>query len=65
VGQASRKLYGVPWNTSKLTHQITIDATNLNVIQNSTNNFLVPGLKPLNINGRIINSGPATFKIKF
>ena len=61
-GQISRKLFGVPWNTKKLTHFIDVDVSGLNVLKNSSNNFLVPGANSLNLNGRVMNHGKSVFK---
>jgi len=60
-GQASRRLFGVPWNQSKLTHYVEIDVNGLNVIKNSTNNFLIPNSGSLNIGRRIVNGGTTSF----
>ena len=65
AGQVSRRLYGVPWNTSKLQYYIKIDMTGLNPIQNNPHNFLVPGNNPLPLHGRIVDSGISLFKIRF
>jgi len=64
-GQLSRRLYGVPWNTSKLKHYIKIDVSGLNVVQNNPYNYFIPGEKPLNLHGRIVDSGITVFKSKF
>ena len=65
AGQISRRLYGVPWNTSKVEYFLKIDVSGLNVIQNNSLNFLVSGKNPLNLHGRIIDGGVSVFKIKF
>ena len=65
AGQVSRRLYGVPWNASKLQYYIKIDMKGLNPIQNNPHNFLVPGNNPLPLQGRILDSGVSVFKIKF
>ncbi len=65
AGQISRKLYGVPWNTSKLQYYIKIDMKGLNPIQNNPHNFLVPGNNSLPLHGRILDSGVSVFKINF
>lgn len=64
-GQISRKLYGMPFNISKVKYFIRIDVKGLNVIQNNPCNFLIPGNKSLSLHGRIIDSGVSVFKIKF
>ena len=65
AGQISRKLYGVPWNTSKLQYYIKIDMKGLNLIQNNPHNFLVSGNNSLPLHGRILDSGVSIFKINF
>ena len=65
AGQISRRLYGVPWNTAKVEYFIKIDVSGLNVIQNNSYNFLISGKNPLNLQGRIIESGLSVFKVKF
>ena len=65
AGQLSRRLYGVPWNTSKVEYYIKIDVNGLNVIQNNSYNFLIPGNNSLNLHGRIVDSGISIFRIKF
>ena len=65
VGQMSRQLYGVPWKTRSLEYMFKIDMNGLNVIKNGPHNFFVPNNAPLNIRGRIIDSGITIFKIKF
>jgi hypothetical protein len=37
----------------------------LNVIQNAPHNYLVPGITPLNIQGRVVEGVVTVFKIKF
>lgn len=61
-GQISRCLFGVPWNSKKLSHFIDVDMSGLNVIKNAPHNFLVPGTNSLSLNGRIINHGTSIFK---
>jgi hypothetical protein len=60
--QASRRLFGVPWNSKKMSHFIELDVSGLNVTKNGPYNFLVPGNSSLSIQGIIINHGPAIFK---
>jgi len=57
-------MYGVPWNTSKVEYYFKIDVTGLDVIQNSSYNFLIPGRNSLTLHGRIVDSGISVFKIK-
>ena len=59
---AVRRLFGVPWNSRKLTHFIDVDVSGLNVIKNAPHNFLVPGTKSLPLGGRIVNHGASIFK---
>ncbi len=61
-GQISRRLFGVPWNSKKLTHFIDVDMSGLNVIKNAPHNFLVPGTNSLPLGGRILNHGASIFK---
>lgn len=42
-----------------------VDMNGLNVIQNAPHNYLVPGITPLNIQGRVVGSGVTVFNIKF
>ena len=65
AGQVSRRLYGVPWNTPKVEYFIKINVNGLKVIQNNSYNFLISGNNPLNLHGRIIDSGISIFKVKF
>ena len=65
IGQISRRLYRVPWKTNSLRYIFKIDMDGLNVIKNGPHNFLVPNNTPLNVRGRIIDSGISIFKIKF
>ena len=44
---------------------IKIDVNGLKVIQNNSYNFLISGKNPLNLHGRIIDSGISVFKVKF
>lgn len=61
-GQVSRRLFGVPWNSNKLTNFIDVDLSGLKVIENTSNNFLVPNTASLSLQGRIINHGVSIFK---
>ena len=65
AGQISRRLYGVPWNAPKVEYFLKIDVRGLNVVQNNSYNFLIPGKNPLNLHGRITESGISVFKLKF
>lgn len=56
-GQTSYRLYGVPWNGSRLTHYVKIETSGLNIINNKPFNFLNPSSAPLNLNGRILGGG--------
>ncbi len=57
AGQTSRRLFGVPWNTQKITHFIEIDVQGLNVIKNAPHNYLIPGETNLPLGGKILRSG--------
>ncbi|MFZ1458028.1 MAG: HYD1 signature containing ADP-ribosyltransferase family protein, partial [Saprospiraceae bacterium] len=61
-GQVSRRLFGVPWNGSKVTHFIDINVGGLNTIKNAPFNYLLPGTNSLPIGGRIVNHGVSIFK---
>ena len=61
-GQVSRRLFGVPWNGSKVTHFIDINVGGLNTIKNAPFNYLVPGTNSLPLGGRIVNHGVSIFK---
>ncbi len=65
AGQVSRRLFGVPWCTSKVQYHIRIDLSGLNVINNVPGNYLVPNTTPLNIQNRIIDGGISVFRLKF
>lgn len=60
-GQTSRRLFGVPWNKSKLTHFIEIDAKTLNVVKNAPNNYMVPGTSSLSLEGILKSHGTTGF----
>ena len=49
----------------KVEYFLKIDVNGLNVIQNNSYNFFIPGNNPLNLHGRIIDGGISLFKIKF
>ncbi len=56
-GQISRILFGVPWNTKKVTNYIEVDTSNLNVLKGRDNIFYIPGDTKLDLTNRIINFG--------
>jgi hypothetical protein len=56
--QLSREFLGQPFQGSKYTHYLKIDVSGLNAIQGRPGVFVVPNEVPLNLGGRIINSGP-------
>jgi hypothetical protein len=62
MGQTSYRLYGVPWNSSRLSHFVKIETSGLNVVKNKPFNFLNPTTTPLNLNGRILGGGKSVFK---
>lgn len=62
AGQISRRLFGVPWNTRKLTHFIDVDVSGLNVIKNAQHNYIITGTNSLPLNNRIVNHGTSIFK---
>ncbi|MBL9179293.1 MAG: hypothetical protein JNM65_14620 [Verrucomicrobiaceae bacterium] len=57
MGQASSRLFGVPWNSGKMSHFIEIDVTGLNLVNPRPGTFLLPNNAPLDLTGRIIRSG--------
>ncbi|NML59089.1 DUF6443 domain-containing protein [Chryseobacterium cheonjiense] len=61
-GQASRRLFGVPWNGKKMSHFIELDVSGLNVTKNGPHNFLIPGTGNLSLEGIILNHGQSIFK---
>jgi hypothetical protein len=60
-GQTSYRLYGVPWNGSRLTHYIKLEPSGLNIINNKPFNFLHPSSSPLDLSGRILGGGATGF----
>jgi RHS repeat-associated protein len=56
--QLSREFLGMPFQASRFTHYVEIDVTGLNVVQGRPGVFLIPNEDPLDLTGRIINSGP-------
>lgn len=63
-GQISRRLFGVPWNSSKLSYFIDVDLSGLHFVKNGPGNYLVPNTSNLPLNGRIIDHGKSIFKPK-
>jgi len=57
LAQLSSRLFGVPWNTGKLTHYVAIDVSGLTVLAPRAGTFLVPGNAALDVAGRIVSSG--------
>lgn len=57
MGQVSSQLYGVPWNSGKMSHFVEIDVTGLNIVNPRSGTYLHPNGGPLDISGRIVNSG--------
>lgn len=57
LGQASSKLFGVPWNGNKMSYFIEIDVTGLKLLNPRGGTFLFPNNKPLDLTGRIVRSG--------
>ena len=64
IGQASRRLFGVPWNGRKLGYFIEIDIKGLNIIKTNKHIFLNETDEALDLTGRIINFGPTKWKPK-
>jgi len=61
MGQTSRRLFGVPWNKTYLTHYLEIDVTGLNVVKNAPYNYLIPNSGSLNLGGRVVGGGLTGF----
>lgn len=57
LGQVSSELFGVPWNSRKLSNFVEIDVTGLNVLNPRPGTFLIPNSGSLDLSGRIIRSG--------
>ncbi len=57
LGQLSAAFLRVPWAGRKFTHFIEIDVRGLNVVQGRPGVFVIPNDGPLDLVGRILNSG--------
>ena len=57
AGQTSRALFGVPWNTQKVSNYIEIDVSDLNVLKGRDGVFYIPGESGLDLTGRIMSFG--------
>ena len=57
LGQLSRRLYEIPWNTAKLTHFIEVDVAGLEPIEVAPNIWLVESDSVLDIDGRVVRIG--------
>ena len=57
LGQASQKLYGIPYNAKKMTHYIQIDVKGLDISNPKPGIFLNKSNTNLNLGGRIKGSG--------
>ncbi len=64
AGQVSKRLFGVPWNTRKISHFIDVDLNGLNIQNNGPHNYSIPNNNNLPIRGRITNHGRSNFKAK-
>ncbi|QOK94926.1 hypothetical protein HF908_23425 (plasmid) [Ralstonia pseudosolanacearum] len=60
--QLSRNFINNPFQGARYTNFVAIDVSGLNVIMGRPGVFVVPNEIPLNINGRIIDSGKVTGK---
>lgn len=70
-GQLSRALYGVPWNTSKVTHYVAVDTSKilpparwvapLNSSTYPGSIYLSPSSTPVSIAGGVVGSGSVPF----
>jgi hypothetical protein len=55
--QLSREFLGIPFRGSKYTHFLEIDVGGLDVVQGRPGVFVVPNEVPLDLTGRIVNTG--------
>jgi RHS repeat-associated protein len=62
--QLSRAFLNQPFQGAKFTNFIEIDVSGLKVIQGRSGVFVVPNEVPLNLSGRIINSGTVPVPVK-
>jgi hypothetical protein len=58
--QLSRQFLNQPFQGAKFSHYVEVDVTGLNVVQGRPGVFVIPNETPLNLTGRIVNSGPVT-----
>lgn len=57
AGQISRSLYGVPWNTKKVSNYVEIDTTGMNVLKGRDGVFYIPNENGLDIGDKILSYG--------
>ena len=57
AGQTSRILFGVPWNTSKVSYYVEIDVSDLNILKGKDGVYYVPDDADLDLTGRIVSFG--------
>ncbi|OJA63182.1 hypothetical protein BGV68_02935 [Burkholderia ubonensis] len=55
--QLSQRLFGVPYNDSRVTNYVAINVDGLNYTQPRTGTYLIPGNEPLDLTGRIEGVG--------
>ena len=65
IHQASRRLYGMPFNTTKMQYYLKLDVRGIDLINTAPHIYLHPSSTPLNIQYRITEGGISIFKIKF
>lgn len=55
--QLSREFLGLPFLGRRFTHYLAIEADGLSFIEGRPGVFVIPGDRPLDVNGRILTSG--------
>jgi len=53
----SRDFLGIPFQGSRFTHYVEIDATGLGAVQGRAGVYVIPNETPLDLTGRLISSG--------
>ena len=60
--ELSRDFLGIPFQGRRFTHYIEIDATGLGAVQGRTGVYVIPNEAPLDLTGRLLNSGKVPVK---
>lgn len=60
--QLSREFLGQPFQGSRFTHYVEIDATGLGAVQGRTGVYVIPNEAPLDLTGRLLSSGRVPVK---